>query len=68
VNQRLCLEWCLEYGHRFPQDYRTALHVRDWLADKALEWAWTNEERQAVSVARAAALAMIAGWKHGPDQ
>lgn len=59
MNAAKCLEWCLEYGHRFPNDYRTALNVRDWLADKALEFAWNDEEREAVSVARAAALRLI---------
>jgi hypothetical protein len=59
VNGLLCLKWCLEYGHRFPQDYRTALHVRDWLADKAAECAWNDEERTAVDVARRAAINLL---------
>jgi hypothetical protein len=59
VNAALCLQWCVDYAHRFPQDLRTALHVRDWLADKAAEEAQTDSQRAAVQLARDQANALI---------
>lgn len=60
VNALLCLEWCLEYGHRFPQDRKTAMHVLDWLAEKAKDEATTEADWEAIDRAIHSAKEVVA--------
>lgn len=51
MNEQRCLEYCIEYGGNFPDDLRTALHVREWVGQRALAWAFNDEERAAATAA-----------------
>lgn len=47
----LCLAYCVEYEGRMPADYRTAIHVKEWIAESAMGWSDTDDEKRAAAAA-----------------
>ena len=49
MNAAAALDWCVTHAAQgFPDDIRTAAHVREWLAAKAQTHAQTPAEFEAV--------------------
>lgn len=59
MNAAMALEWCLAHQEGYPNDKRTAIHVADWLADKALIVCATDAQVVAVNAAKDWALRVI---------
>ena len=59
MNATLCLRWCHEVRHHFPNDRRTAIHTLEWLADKAKEDAVREADFEAIEIAIANAKRIL---------
>lgn len=58
MNSAGCLKWCMEVRNNFPNDWRTAGHCIDWIADSARKEAETSDERAAIDECLRAAVAI----------
>lgn len=59
MNATECLRFCHQIHGNFPNDFRTALHVLDWLADKAQTEAVTVDDFEAIEAAKEKAKELL---------